>query len=204
MISIECSKRKKCPAVKKLLGDTRSQKVGHCEFCFNLVNGSETFCTPDGKIQQSAFFQIQADSENERAQRIKCLHKKYGKENTTVFESIPGKNPIIDWELTPENLMRLNACAEQLYDYGEQIREMFDPGRKLKPFEPNSDLIEIWSRFIHHRLTLSKNKSMSIEYLNDTAVEYTEEDIEDLGSEENLAGLRYIADGLNKDNEQAS
>jgi hypothetical protein len=206
MISIKCSKRKKCPAVKKLLGDVKRKTVGHCEFFFNLVNGNETFSTPDGKIHQSGYFQIQADSEEERSHRLKCLKKVYGEECTRVFEDIPGRNPIIDWQLSPEFLMRLSGCLSSLHNFDEQIQEMFDPDRKLNPFNRNSDMMEVWSRFIYYRFSLI-NSGLSAEDMNRNAVAWTEEAIEDLGSEENMSGLRYIAEQFKKnrgESEQAS
>jgi hypothetical protein len=192
MISIECNKRKKCPAVKQLLGDATRNTVGHCEFSFNLVNG---------KIQHSAYFQIQADSEEERSHRLKCLKKVYGEICTRVFEDIPGRNPIIDWELNSENIMRLNACVEQLHDHSEQIREMFDPEGQFGYFKPNSDQIEVWSRFIYYRFSLV-DAGYSAEDMNNNAVAWTEDDIENLSSEENMEGIRHIAEIVKKNKKE--
>lgn len=203
MISIQCSKRKKCPAGQKLLGDVKIKTVGHCEFFFNLINGNETFSTPDGKIHQSGYFQIQADSEEERSQRLKCLQKVYGEERTRVFEDIPGRNPIIDWQLSPEIIMRLSACLDSIYNINEQVLEMFDlePDRKLKFFNHNSDMMEVWSRFISHRFSLA-DSGLSVEDMNRNAVAWTEENVEDLVSEENMSGLQYVAEQLKKKKEE--
>lgn len=202
MLSIEC-RRKKCPAAKKLIPDAKNRSVGHCEFFFNLVNGIGKFTTPDGKIHQSSFFEIQADSEVERAQKLKCLRKLYGEVSTRVFENLPGTNPLVEWGLTPGILMQLSACVEKLHNYNELVRDILDPDRTRISIdrETSTDVIEVWSRFIYYRFSLTDDKSMSSEDRNNDAVEWTFEDIEEMASEESMAVFKHIAEQLREKDE---
>jgi hypothetical protein len=205
MVSIRC-KNRKCPAAKRMLGDAKSKVYGHCDFSFNLVNGTEPFITDDGMVHQSAYFQIKAKSEKERAQRLKCLQKLYGEEIAKIFQDIPGTNPLITWKITPNIIFELSACISRLYTYNEQILEMFGPFVKdISIFrDPDTNTGEIWTRFIRHRLSLMEDKSMSDEEINETALEWTFEDIEGVGSEETMKNLRNIADGIKKKKDEKS
>jgi hypothetical protein len=204
MVSIRC-KNRKCPAAKRMLGDAKSKVYGHCEFDFNLVYGTETFCDSDGMVRQSAYFQVEAKSEEERAQKLKCLQKLYGKTISKIFQHIPGTSPLVTWRMTPNIILELSSCVEPLHTYNEQILEMFgsfvDDVSIFR--DPNTNRGEVWTRFISHRLSLMKDKSMSDEEINETALEWTAEDIEEVGNEETMKNLQYIADGLKNEKEKS-
>ena len=76
MVLMECE-NKKCPYID-FVPDEADVKHCLCEVLFRLVEGTETFSTPDGKNQKSMFFEIRADSEAEREQKRKRLRECFG------------------------------------------------------------------------------------------------------------------------------
>lgn len=197
MVFVCC--KNKCSFVKELIPNLDDPEDRSCEILFHLVKGTETFCTPDGRVQQSAYFDIEADSEEEKAQKLKCLCKQHGEENITVFENIPGINPIIEWKLTNEILMKLAACVQKLYDDNELAMELLEPICKNFSInrDPSDDVNEVWNRFISHRLSLSEPWT-SIEDINYNAVEWTIEDIDDINNEDNIDVFRNLVNEIKR------
>jgi hypothetical protein len=197
MVLVVC--KNKCSFVKELIRNLDDPEERSCEILFHLVKGTETFCTPDGRVQQSAYFDIEADSEEEKAQKMKCLRKQYGEEKLTVFENIPGTNPIVEWELTNELQMKLATCVQELKNDTELFMEIFEP--VCKDFsvnrDPLDDIDEVWNRFISHRLSLSECCT-STEDINYNAVEWTLEDIYDISNENNIDVFRNIVNEIKR------
>src|SRR5665647_2244211 len=179
---LDC-KTQNCPYVQ-LIKDAEDPDLIHkiCEICFSFVSGSETICAPDGNIQTASYFEIEANSEEERNKKFQCLSERFCEENTTMFKKRTDSNPIVEWELTPDIVFGLNSCVQKLESHDDEffgiVIPILDAQQKdASEFHKLSYSInEVWNVFISHRL----RRYRQIVYKNEFSLKDTFEEIDEM------------------------